>query len=155
MIDDGEQHRNGPVGCEPTGPLPCLNRLPSAAHLLEPANLLVNVVDLRFDSADLVHDLHRALGVARCLGIVERGVELPQFHLEPGQLLPKLSELSAARMVRPTPGVACAVDLAAASRLSGSRPGLSRDVRRHHTNEQQRAECWDYPSHCILLRRAL
>jgi hypothetical protein len=123
--------------------------------LLEPADLLLDVLDLRLDSANLVSDLQRALAVARCLGVLERSMELSQLHLEPGQLLAKLSELSAARMVRSRPGVSRAAHLSTASRLTGSRASLSRDVRRDHANEQQRAECCDYPSHCILLRRAL
>ena len=112
-----------------------------AALLLQPPDLLLDVLDLRLDLPDLLRDLLCAFAVAGLSGRRQRVMQPPQFLLEPRQLVSKLSQLSA---------VLIAGRLFAASRLSGSSGRLRRDVCGRHTNESQSAESCEYPSHGIL-----
>lgn len=92
----------------------------SSALLAEPPDLLLHVLDLRLDAADLVHDLLRALAVTGLLGLCQRGLQLSQLLLKPLQLMPKLPELSAGSIVRCRASLPTAGGLSAASRLSRS-----------------------------------
>jgi hypothetical protein len=113
--------------------------LTSPAFLLEAPDLLQDILDLPLDLPNFVRDLLRTLAVAVLPGFGQRGVQLSQLLMEPGQLVTKLSELPAILVVRPLAGIADLRGLPAASGLSGSRL-LRRDVRGHHTHEGQREE---------------
>ena len=76
-------------------------------------------------------------------------MKTPQLLLQSGQLVTELSEFSAVSIVLGRAGLTRAGRLSA-RRLSRSRPRLRREVHGQSTNDCQRAECCDYPSHCIL-----
>jgi hypothetical protein len=79
--------------------------LASPAFLLEAPDLLLDILDLRLDLSNLVRDLLRALAVAVLPGFGQRGLQVSQLLVEPGQLVTKLSELPAVPVVPLLAGV--------------------------------------------------
>jgi hypothetical protein len=72
---------------------------------LQPSDLVLHVLDLILDAPHLLGDLLGPLAVARLSGLLECGLELAQLLMQPGQLVPKFTELSAVGVVLPLCGL--------------------------------------------------